>query len=172
MTPEEQQRYADWYQRVRPLLEDKKWSEALKDVPTLDFEPAQPRPLTKPLRQASIALVSSAGISGPGQPPMDGPNPEGDYTIRVLDVNTPATELRVWQTHFDTTFATQDINVVYPIDRLKELAAEGFIGRVAPHGVSFMGYFSNVYRIRDEVVPAVVQAVKDAGVDAVVLVPV
>ena len=79
----------------------------------------------------------------------------------------------MWQTHFDTTAATEDINVVYPIDRLKELAEDGTIGRVARHGVSFMGYFSNVYRMRDEVVPAVVAAVRDgSGADAVVLVPV
>jgi D-proline reductase (dithiol) PrdB len=172
MTIEVRERYAEWLARARPLLDERKWGEALKDAPTLDLEPAQPRPLSIPLRQATVALVSSAGISGPGQAPMDGPNPEGDYSIRVLDVNAPINELRVWQTHFDTTSATEDINVVYPIDRLKELAADGTIGRVARHGVSFMGYFSNVYRIRDEVVPAVVAAVRDSGADAVVLVPV
>jgi len=172
MSPEERQRYSEWYARAAPLLEQKKWGEALRDAPTLDLEPAQPYQLSMPLRQTTVALVSSAGISGPGQPPMDGQHPEGDYSIRVLDVNAPTSELRVWHTHFDTSFAREDINVVYPIDRLKELAAEGVIGGVATHAVSFMGYFSNVYRIRDEVVPAVVAAVKDAGADAVVLVPV
>lgn len=172
MTPEERAAYDAWLQGARPLLDQKKWSEALKGVPTLEWGPAQPHPLTKPLREATIALVSSAGISGPGQPPMDGPNHEGDYTIRVLDANTPVRQLLVSQEHFDTSYANDDVNVVYPIDRLRELAAEGFIGGVARHGVSFMGYFSNVYRMRDEVVPAVVQAVKDAGADAVVLVPV
>jgi D-proline reductase (dithiol) PrdB len=172
MTPEERQRYAEWHARAAPLLDQKKWGEALKDAPTLVLEAAQPRPLSVPLHQASVALVSSAGISGPGQAPMDGPNPEGDYTIRVLDVHAPTDQLRIWQTHFDTASATEDINVVYPIDRLKELAADGTIGRVAPQAVSFMGYFSNVYRIRDEVVPAVVAAVQAAGADAVVLVPV
>jgi hypothetical protein len=56
---------------------------------------------------------------------MDGDNPEGDYSVGVLDVNAPSSHLRVWQTHFDTSFAREDINVVYPIDPLKELAHEG-----------------------------------------------
>ncbi len=35
-----------------------------------------------------------------------------------------------------------------------------------------MGYFSNAFRIRDEVAPAVVDTLRSAGVDAAVLVPV
>jgi D-proline reductase (dithiol) PrdB len=144
----------------------------MKGVPTLELEPARPRPLRKPLAEATVALVTSAGLTGPSQAPMDGPNIEGDYTIRELDTSVPTQELETWHTHFDTAAAREDFNVVYPIDRLKELAAEGVIGRVAPVGVSFMGYFSNVFRMRDEVVPAVVEALKRAGADAAVLVPV
>jgi len=93
---------------------------------------------------------------------MDGANVEGDYPIRKLDIDTPASALHVWHTHFDTAAAQADINVVYPIDRRKELVAEGLIGRVASPAVSFMG-FSNVFRMRDEVVPAVVAAVRPTG---------
>ena len=64
---------------------------------------------------------------------MDAPNPEGDYTIRVLAVNSPINELRVWQTHFDTTSAMEDINVVYPIDPLKRACApKHYALRTAP----------------------------------------
>jgi D-proline reductase (dithiol) PrdB len=173
MTPEERKLYSDWFELRRPLLEAGQWTEAMRDVPRLtDLEPAQPRPLSRPLSESSVALVTSSAITQPGQPPMDGPNIEGDYTIRLLDIDTPTADLRTWHTHFDTTAAQQDMNVVYPIDRLKELAAEGVIGRVASPGVSYMGYFSNVFRIRDEVAPAIVEAVQRSGADAAVLVPV
>lgn len=172
MTPEEQASYDRWFQRARPLLEAKTWGEAMKTVPQLQFDPAQPHPLARPLHEATIALVSSAGLSMQDQPPMDGPNIEGDYTIRLLDVDADPRTLKIWQTHFDTAAAQEDINVVYPIDRLKELAAEGVIGKVAPFAVSFMGYFSNIFRIRDEVAPAVVQALRSAGADGAILVPV
>jgi hypothetical protein len=46
------------------------------------------------------------------------------------------------------------------------------IGKVAPQAVSFMGYFSNVFRMRDEVVPAVVETLRAAGADGAILVPV
>ncbi|MDQ6674220.1 MAG: glycine/betaine/sarcosine/D-proline family reductase selenoprotein B [Chloroflexota bacterium] len=173
MTPQEQQMYQDWLSLRRPLLEAKQWSEAMRDVPRLlDLAPAEPRPLARPLNECTVALVTSAGITQSGQAPMDGENIEGDYTIRLLDSDTPVSELRIWHTHFDVTAAQQDINVVYPIDRLKELAADGTIARVASPSLSFMGYFSNVFRMRDEVAPAIVAGVQATGADAAVLVPV
>lgn len=173
MTLQEQQLYQEWLDRRRPLLEAKQWTEAMRDVPRLmDLQPAAPRPLSKPLRESTIALVTSAAITQPGQPAMDGPNIEGDYTIRLLDIDTPTADLRIWHTHFDTAAAQADINVVYPIDRLKELANDGTLGRVASPAVSFMGYFTNVFRMRDEVAPAVVDAVRGTAADAALLVPV
>jgi len=172
VTLEELELYDDWLARRRPLLEAKQWTEAMRDVPRLtDLQPALPLRLRQPLDQTTVALVTSAGITQPGQPPMDGPNIEGDYTIRLLDIDTPTSDLSIWHTHFDLAPAL-DINVVYPIDRLKELAADGTIGGVASPAVSFMGYFTNVFRIRDEVAPAVVDAVVKSAADAALLVPV
>jgi D-proline reductase (dithiol) PrdB len=173
VTPEERQLYQEWFARRRPLLEAKQWTEALRDVPRLlDLQPAVPRPLHKPLNEATIALVTSAGMTQSGQQPMDGANIEGDYSIRLLDVDRPTTELRIWHTHFDVTAAEEDINVVYPIDRLKELAADGTIAGIASPAVSFMGYFTNVFRLRDDVAPAIVAEVQRSGADAALLVPV
>jgi D-proline reductase (dithiol) PrdB len=172
VTPDEQRAYDEWFQRAKPFLDARQWGEAMKGVPTLKLEPARPRPLTKPLDESMVAIVSSAGFSAPGQPPMDGPHIEGDYTIRLIAADESLDGLKIWHTHFDIAAAEADINVVYPIDRLKELAAEGVIGRVAPRHVSFMGYFSNAFRMRDEVVPLVVEALQADRVDAAVLVPV
>ena len=173
MTSQEHQLYQDWLTLRRPLLEAKQWTEAMRDVPRLvGLEPAVPRPLARPLSESSVALVTSAGITQAGQPPMDGENIEGDYTIRLLDIDTPVSELRIWHTHFDVTAAKQDINVVYPIDRLKELAADRTIARAATPAVSFMGYFTNVFRVRDELTPAIVEAVRESGADVALLVPV
>ncbi len=117
MTAPEQQIYRDWLTLRRPLLEAKQWTEALRDVPRLlGLEPAVPRPLAKPLSESTVALVTSAAITQPGQPPMDGENIEGDYTIRLLDIDTPVVELRIWHTHFDVTAA----------QRLLETAHEPF----------------------------------------------
>ena len=62
MTPQERQLYQEWFERRRPLLEAKQRTEALKAVPRLlDLQPAEPRPLAKPLSDATVALVTSAG---------------------------------------------------------------------------------------------------------------
>jgi D-proline reductase (dithiol) PrdB len=42
-------------------------------------------------------------------------------------------------TNFDRTGFQQDLNMVLPLDRLNELAAEGIIGSVAAYHYSFMG---------------------------------
>src|SRR5919112_1716362 len=72
MTVDEQRTYDDWLRRARPLLEAGQWGEAMRDVPRLTLEPAVPRQLAKPLADATIALVTSAALSMPDQPPMDG----------------------------------------------------------------------------------------------------
>ncbi|MDE3074172.1 MAG: hypothetical protein KGJ86_01970 [Chloroflexota bacterium] len=172
MTEVERAAYAAWLQGARPLLEAGQFGEALKDVPRLELAPAVPRPLAVPLARARVALVTSAGLSAPGQPKMDGPNIEGDYTVRLLEADLDPSTITITHTHFDHTAAEQDINVIYPIDRLKELAAAGEVGSVTSPAVSFMGYFSNVFRMRDEVAPSVVSAVAASGADAVLLVPV
>ena len=172
MTDDERRAYDAWFEGARPFLEAGEWAAGMKGVPQLALEPAVPRPLAKPLSEATIAIVTSAALSMPDQPPMDGPNVEGDYTIRVLDANADPRSLKIWHTHFDTTAAREDVNVVYPIERLRELADEGIIGGVSPRAVSFMGYFSNVFRMRDEVAPAVVRVLLDAGADGAILVPV
>lgn len=173
MDTNEQRAYADWLERARPVLEAGRWGEALADVPRLpELGPTLPRPLRRPLQEATIGLVSTAAISTADQPPIDGAHIEGDYSIRLLPVDEPTQNLRVWHTHFDTAAALDDINTVYPVERLKELQADGVIGRLAPRAVSFNGFFTNVFRVRDELAPAVVEALQAQRVDAAVLVPV
>jgi len=64
LTREERQTYDEWFQRRRALLEAQQWTEALRDVPRLtDRQPAAPCALPVTLSQATVALVTSAGIT-------------------------------------------------------------------------------------------------------------
>jgi len=66
-----------------------------------------------------------------------------------------------------------DINVVYPIDRLEELAADGVIGSVAPRHISFAGNQpDDVATIRYDSGPAAAELLRQDGVDVVILTPV
>src|SRR5512137_51069 len=81
--------------------------------------------------QGPIALVTTAGVHLIGQPPFDMDNPEGDASFREIPSSTPAGALTITHNYFDHRDADADINVILPIERLKELEAEGFIGRIA-----------------------------------------
>jgi len=133
--------------------------------PTFDAQPWVSGP---PLRQRRVALVSTAGLFRQGDRPFA---PLGaDY--RVIPGDLPARELAMSHisANFDRTGFVQDYNVVFPLDRLRELAEMGKIGSVAGFHYSFMGAVPP-----EEMEPAarrLAGLLKGDGVNAVVLVPV
>ena len=87
-------------------------------------------PLTSPLNQSKVAIISSGGIFKDGQEPFNG-WAVNDFSIRVIPVDTPFDQLRLNHNYFDHRDAGKDYNCVFPIQRLRELAEEGFIGKAA-----------------------------------------
>jgi D-proline reductase (dithiol) PrdB len=80
-------------------------------------------------------------------------------------------DLRFAHDHYDHTDADQDPNCVFPLDRLRELAAEGVIGSVAAGHVGFMGFVPNPTRLVDETIPEVAARLNRDKVDAIVFSP-
>ena len=128
-------------------------------------------PLRKPLRECSIALISTAGVHLKSQPQHDLLNPHGDASFREIPGNTLASELAVDHLHYDTTDANADPNCVFPIDRLRELADAGVIGVVAPLHFGFMGFIPDGRLLRDTTAPIVAERLLAQNTDAVVLTP-
>ena len=121
-----------------------------------------------PLAQRRVAIVSSAGLVVRGEMPFRGR--DADY--RVIPGDTAAADLLVSHIsiNFDRTGFQEDRNVVFPVERLNELAADGAIGSVAPTHYSFMGATDPV-----EMEPharEVAARLKADRVDAVILSPV
>ena len=97
----------------------------------------------------------------------------GDTGFRVIDRERRDLVLGHWSPNFDHTGIALDLNVVYPIDRLEELAANGTIGAVAPRHISFAGNQpDDVSTVRLDSGPRAAQLLKDDGVDVVLLTPV
>jgi D-proline reductase (dithiol) PrdB len=90
-----------------------------------------------PLGERRVAIVSSAGLTVRGDRVFRGRDP--DY--RAISSTTRPTDLLCSHIsiNFDRTGFQEDWNVVFPLDRLNELAAEGTIGSVAATHYSFMG---------------------------------
>ncbi|PZC49756.1 MAG: D-proline reductase (dithiol) PrdB [Chloroflexi bacterium] len=122
-----------------------------------------------PLAEARIAIVTTAALY-----PADGEAfSGGDTSYRALDAAQRKLVLGHWSHNFDRSAFSIDPNVVYPLDRLDELAAAGTIGSVAETHYSFAGNQpDDVSTVRLDSGPACAAEMKAAGVDVVLLTPV
>jgi D-proline reductase (dithiol) PrdB len=104
-------------------------------------DPVPCSPLRKPIGQARVALVTSAGIVPAGQAPFDARIKGGDSSYRVITAGTDIQTLSEFHRSesFDHAGIMKDRNLAFPLDRLHELASVGEIGAVAPRHLSFMG---------------------------------
>lgn len=126
-------------------------------------------PLAKPLSRCRVGLVSSSGVYRKDQAPFD--DVKNDITWREIPTDVNVRDLRI--SHFSKNAkAVTDVNTVFPIHRLQELAAEGVIGGLASPAFTFMGRIFTRTRLQKEMAPALLERLKAMWVDAVVLVPV
>ncbi len=146
-------------------------------------EPEYPIPFTplpRPLHECTFGLVTSAGLYHKGvEPPFNLERERreptwGDPSFRTIVVDISQDALGVSHLHVNPTPVQTDKNVLLPIDRFKELAAEGRIGGLARQHYSFMGYqgyppdasaWQNTYG------PRVAEKLKAEEVDCVLLTP-
>ena len=121
------------------------------------------------LTEACVAIVTTAALHGPGEAPARG----GDPSFRVI---TGGAELRLGHEspNFDRSGWLYDTNVVFPVDRLRELADAGVIGAVATRHLSFAGNQQpeTLSTIALDSGPAAAKLLREHDVDVVVLTPV
>jgi D-proline reductase (dithiol) PrdB len=77
-----------------------------------------------------------------------------------------------WSPNFDAIGFAYDLNVVFPLDRLEELAAAGTIGAVAQQHLSYAGNQFDLSAVRFDTGPAGASLLRANGVDVVLLTPV
>lgn len=155
----------DW-SPVDALLEQ--WEEILTERlrPPIAYDSTPWAPFTKPLSQAKIAALSTGGVYIEGQPPFD---TNGDWSYRVIPLDTPLENFRVAHTHYDTEGIAEDVDAVLPLHRLLELEAEGIIGQAQDPTYSFMGYIPDPSGLMEATGPEVAERLVADGVDGVVI---
>jgi D-proline reductase (dithiol) PrdB len=127
-------------------------------------------PFDRELSRATIAIVTAAGVHRKDQSPFNIADELGDLTFRVIGSDAQVGDLMVTHHHYDHTDADRDINVVFPIDALRALAAEGVIGGEAREHVGYMGYTMQLKRMYEETAPQIADEVdKRSRADAVIL---
>jgi len=148
-----------------------------RNLPAQRVEPIPWMPLRKPVSQARLALVTTAGVYVPGlEPPFDTEREKrepmwGDPSYRRIPRDVRQEQIGASHLHLNNRDILADVNIVLPVHRLLELESEGVIGSLAATSYSFMGYQMNLREWREKYVPEVASLMRGEAVDAVLVTP-
>lgn len=131
-------------------------------------------PFRKPLAESCVAIVSTGGFYLEGDEPFDVDNADGEANFRTIPSNFDKEKLKIAHTHYPHERVNEDINVLFPVERLKELVEAKVIGKLSPNFYSFG--FSG--RLTEELIGKpngsahlLAQKLKADGVDYMLMVP-
>ncbi len=130
-------------------------------------------PPRKPLSECTLALVTTSGVHHRGQPSFDMQDSEGDPSFRAIDGATIGEDYRITHDYYDHSDAEKDLNIIFPLDRLRELQQEGVIGHLADTHYSFMGHIDgrHIATLIGQTARQVADRLRRDGVDLVLLTP-
>lgn len=146
----------------------------MRAYPWRIIDPVPASVLSRPLSASRVAVVSSAGLVLPGEPPFDPDVRGGDFSYRVIPADAPVQSLEEHHRSdaFDHSGIETDRNMAMPLDRLHEMAAEGQIGSVAPRHISLMGSITAPGRLVQHTLPRVADLLMEDHVDVALMIPV
>ena len=130
-------------------------------------------PLRKSLVDCRVALVSTAGVHLRTQAPFDMRNLLGDPSFREIPATALPEELTITHDYYDHRDADQDINIVFPWQRLQEFRQQGAIGAISPIHLGFMGHIDGkfVTTLQQQTAPDAAQRLVQHQVDVALLFP-
>jgi len=121
-----------------------------------------------PLSEATVAIVTTASLHHPEQDDFE----VMDTGYRILDGSRRDYVTGHWSPNFDGAGFAYDMNTVFPLDRLDELAERGVIGKVADEHLAYAGNQFDLSTVRMDSGPAGAKWMREQGVDVVLLTPV
>ena len=127
-------------------------------------------PFDGELAKSTIAIVSAGGVHRKDQEPFNISDELGDLSYREFAEDVESTDLKVTHHHYDHSDADRDINVVFPIDVLRDLQTEGFIRDVAKKHIGYMGYTMQLKAMYEGTAREIANEIdKGSRADAVIL---
>jgi len=151
-------------------------SRGIPDEPSHDTIPWTP--VTRPLSECKVALLSTAGLSMKDDEPFDmdfeRKNPtRGDSSWRRIRAGATSQSIDANHLHIDTSYIERDLNVALPLDRVSESVARGEIGALAETHYSIMGFQGNDSSgLVEKSAPQIAEAMRSEEVDLALLAPV
>ena len=134
-----------------------------------DFIPLAP--VRKPLSECRLVFVSTSGVQPKGTMPFDTVHPVGDYSFRRVPSSSRVEDLEIHQLKYPTMGANRDLNVIFPIERLRDLADEGVIGGLTENFYTFIGYNMDPERLERTLAEDIATAISEEGADIALAAP-
>jgi D-proline reductase (dithiol) PrdB len=130
-------------------------------------------PVDFQVSEARLALVTTAGVHHRNQRPFDMDDPEGDPEFREIDGSTIFDDYTITHDYYDHRDADRDLNVVFPLERLRTMAEAGVLGGLTDAHYSFMGHIDgrHIDALVRKTAPEVARRLHREGADAVLLTP-
>lgn len=132
------------------------------------FDPPRLTPLRKPIGESTIGMFASCGAQLPEDPML---GETEDISFRLIPRDTPMSRLVVAHKTKVRKWAVEELNVAFPLERMRELEAEGAFKRLAHTAVSMVGSIQRFTELVEQTIPAIKQIYDSQGVDLVFLFP-
>jgi D-proline reductase (dithiol) PrdB len=132
------------------------------------FDPPRLTPLRKSIAESTIGLFASCGAQLPEDPLL---GETEDISYRLIHRDTPMSRLVIAHKTKVRKWAAEDLNVAFPLERMRELEAEGAFKLLAHTAVSMVGSIQRYTELVEQTVPAIKQIYDSQGVDLVFLFP-
>jgi D-proline reductase (dithiol) PrdB len=126
--------------------------------------------LNKTLHECKLALVTTGGLHLKTDTPFDTKVKGGDCSYRMLPNDVTHKDIMVTHESYNHKFINEDLNCVFPIDRMREFVSEGRIRSLSKEHYSFMGHISDPSPLHENAVK-VGYRLKELGVDIAFLTP-
>ena len=121
-------------------------------------------PLKRDLKDCRVGLVTTSGAYVEGMEPFT----ENDLSFRLIPTGADTKKIRFVPGHFDTSNGALDANIMFPLDRIREMLAAGEIRKVMDHHIS-MGLTTELRKLKEQVSWDIAEAVMKMRPDVVLL---
>lgn len=164
--------YDQWVEESLPDYQAGKMDQIVKKYPFIVPDDIPWTPYRGKPSEQTFGLVTSGGLYLKGsQEPFDTVSIHGDTTFREIPKTVRQEDIGIAHPHYDHGLAQQDVNVVFPAQRLVEMEEERIIGCFAETCYSF-SYVNDVITLIEKTIPDLISRLKARSVDVLLLVPV
>jgi D-proline reductase (dithiol) PrdB len=124
-------------------------------------------PYDKDLASATVAIVAATGVFLADQEPFPAEDP-GDTTYRLIPSDADVASMRIVHGHYDHSEADTDPNIVFPLETLRELVADGIIGAVNDKHYSY-GFTTKLKELYEQTFPEIADKIERSKTKLVLL---